>query len=126
MAKQTETKHKRQPKKKTRGTKQSADTPRNAKSLAKPGNRDLRSVITELNVASLPDDDIANIMLHCAAVLRLRKRIDRPAMPTLQSSADLCYTWPGDTQIVTVWHGREIVEETTKDDADARGIPPCG
>jgi ribonuclease BN (tRNA processing enzyme) len=126
MAKRDATKRRRQPKKKARGVKKSADNARGAKKSAKSKKRDLRSVIKQLDVTSLHSDHITDIMLHCASVLRLKKIIDSPAMTSAQSSASLCYTWPGDTQIVTIWRGNEIVEDTTKEDADARGIRPCG
>lgn len=126
MTNRDRTKPKREPKKKLRTVKKSAGDKNVATRPAETKSRDLRSVIKKLDVTSLHSDDITDIMLHCAAALSLRKVLDGPAIATAQSSAGYCYDWAGDDNIVVIRHGRDPVGKTTKEDAEARGIRPCG
>jgi hypothetical protein len=90
------------------------------------GERDLGTLIKSLDIASLRNDDVTAILLHCASVLNLRKVIESPGFTMSQSSASYCYTKSGDSSRVSIWSGGFKVGETTESDAKASGIPPCG
>jgi hypothetical protein len=82
--------------------------------------RDARSAIKKLDVSTLHDDAVTDVMLHCAAVLNLRKAI------SAESSASYCYTKAGNSSTVTIWSGGFIVGERSEAEAKASGIRPCG
>jgi hypothetical protein len=103
---------------------------------ASGGNRDVRKLIKNLDVASLRNDDITAILLHCASALNLRKAIGSPNdsrkaiggrdTGMVRSSASYCYTKAGDSSAVSIWSGGFKVGDSTEADAKANGIPPCG
>jgi hypothetical protein len=88
--------------------------------------RDVGSVIKKLDVSSLHEDAITEVMLHCATALNLRRAIgSRNASPPA-SSASYCYTKAGNSSTVSIWSGGFKVGESSEADAKASGIPPCG
>lgn len=94
---------------------------------ADDGNgRNVRAIISGLDVPSLHSDDITDILLHCASVLNLRNAIDNPNASLAQSSARYCYTKAGDDPTVSIYSGGFKVGETSEANAKASGIPPCG
>lgn len=93
---------------------------------ASPDDRDLGTLIKNLDVASLHNDDVNSILLHCASALNLRKVIDTPGITMAHSSASYCYTKAGNDTTVSIWSGGFKVGESSEADAKASGIPPCG
>jgi hypothetical protein len=88
--------------------------------------RNVGAVINKLNIDSLHEDDIKDVMLHCASVLNVRRTIANRKASAAASSASCCYTKSGSSSTVSLWSGGFKVGETTQADAEARGIPPCG
>jgi hypothetical protein len=101
-------------------------TPATSAGAAPRGDRDVGTLIKNLDVASLHSDDINAILLHCASALNLRKVIDTRSVTMANSSAIYCYTKAGDSSTVSIWSGGFRVGESSEADAKARGIPPCG
>lgn len=101
-------------------------TPATTEVAAPPKARDVRRLIENLDVASLRNDDITAILLHCASAINVRKVIDRPEATIANSSATYCYTKAGDGSTVSIWSGGFKVGETSEENAKASGIPPCG
>ena len=99
-----------------------------ANAAASGNNRDVGTLIKKLDVASLRNDDITAILLHCASALNLRKAIQGSPGNTrmVRSSASYCYTKAGDSSAVSIWSGGFKVGDSTEADAKANGIPPCG
>jgi hypothetical protein len=97
-----------------------------AAAAAPQANRDVGALIKNLDVASLQNDDITSILLHCASALNLRKVIDRPGATMEESSASYCYTKSGDSSTVSIWSGGFKVGESSEAEAKSSGIPPCG
>jgi hypothetical protein len=91
---------------------------------AKQKKRDVGAVIKKLDVTSLHEDDITDVMLHCASALKLRRAMVKTSSRT--AAADCCYTKSGASSTVSLWSNGFKVGETSEDDAKARGIPPCG
>jgi hypothetical protein len=88
--------------------------------------RNLRSVINNLDITSLHEDDISDLLLHCASALSLRKVLYNSETPLAKSAANYCYTKAGDDPTVSIWSGGFKVGETSEANAQASGIPPCG
>jgi hypothetical protein len=97
-----------------------------ANAAASGNNRDVGTLIKKLDVASLRNDDITAILLHCASALSLRKAIGSRNNRMVRSSASYCYTKAGDSSAVSIWSGGFKVGDSTEADAKANGIPPCG
>jgi hypothetical protein len=91
---------------------------------AKQKKRDVGAVIKKLDVTSLHEDDITDVMLHCATALNARRAVSRRS--SAASAANCCYTKSGASSTVSLWSNGFKVGETSEDDAKARGIPPCG
>ncbi|ANW01303.1 hypothetical protein [Bradyrhizobium icense] len=91
-----------------------------------PEARNLVNLIEKLDVASLKNDDLTAILLHCASALNLRKVIDTPDLTMEMSPASYCYTGGADDSMVSIWSGGFKVGETSLENAKASGIPPCG
>jgi hypothetical protein len=87
---------------------------------------DVSSVIKKLKIDSLHEDDIKDVMLHCASVLNVRRNMANREASAAGSSASSCYTKSGSSSTVSLWSGGFKVGETTEADAQAQGIPPCG
>jgi hypothetical protein len=100
--------------------------PATTEAVAPRGDRDVGMLIEKLDVASLHDDDITTILLHCASALSLRKVINRRGALMRDSVGSTCYTKSGDSSTVSLWSGGFKVGETSEADAKASGIPPCG
>ncbi|SEH87159.1 hypothetical protein [Tardiphaga sp. OK245] len=115
---QTTTRKTRTAKKATVGKTASPDD------LAATSARKLTTVLSD--VALLNNDEITEVIHHCAAALRRRKPSTAKRTDAKQASAQGCYTWAGDTKWVTVWSGGEIVKKMLKSEADQQGIKPCG
>jgi hypothetical protein len=107
-------------------TEDASATPATAEAVASRGDRDVGMLIEKLDVASLHDDDITTILLHCAAALSVRKVIGRRGVVMTESAGNTCYTKAGDSSTVSLWSGGFKVGETSEADAKASGIPPCG
>jgi hypothetical protein len=90
----------------------------------KPKKRDVSAVIKKLDVTSLHEDDITDVMLHCASALKLKRATAKRSSAAF--AADCCYTKSGASSTVSLWSNGFKVGETSEDDAEARGIPPCG
>ena len=91
---------------------------------AKRKKRGIGKIIDKLDVSSLHEDDITDIMLHCASALAVRR--GKGSAKKSSDSASYCYTKSGSSSIVSLYRDGFKVDETTEDDAKARGIPPCG
>ncbi|WP_271552180.1 hypothetical protein [Bradyrhizobium sp. CCBAU 45394] len=102
------------------------DAPADIAAADGDNRRNVRSLITGLDVPSLHSDDVTDILLHCASVLNLRNAIDNPSASLAQSSARYCYTKSGDDPTVSIYSGGFKVGETSEVNAKASGIPPCG
>lgn len=89
-------------------------------------DRGVGTLIKQLDVASLHNDEITAIMLHCASALNLRKVINTPGVTVAHSPATYCYTKAGDSSTVSLWSGGFKVGETSEEEAQANGIRPCG
>ncbi|MGY2850681.1 hypothetical protein ACVIWU_008293 [Bradyrhizobium sp. USDA 4509] len=102
--------------------------PARLKQAARPkSERARRAFIEELKITSLHGEDIGAIVKHCDAVLKFRRTIGSPD-PSFESAAtSRCYEKAADSNIVNITDkdGNDY-GETTQEDADARGIPPCG
>lgn len=101
-------------------------TSTNTEAIASRDDRDVGMLIQNLDVASLHNDDITAVLLHCASALNLRKVIDNPDATMQNSPASYCYTKSGDSPTVSIWSGGFKVGEASEADAKASGIPPCG
>jgi hypothetical protein len=88
--------------------------------------RDLKAVIKTLDVSSLHDSDLTDVLLHTASTLNFRKAIANTDASLAQSSANYCYTKSGSSSTVSIWSGGFKVGESSQADAEARGIRPCG
>jgi hypothetical protein len=97
-----------------------------ANAAASGNNRDVGKLIKNLDVASLRNDDITAILLHCASALNLRKATGSRNTRMVRSSPSYCYTKAGDSSAVSIWSGGFKVGESGEADAKANGIPPCG
>ncbi len=84
----------------------------------KKKQRDIGAAITKLDVSTLHDDAITDVMLHCASALNLRKAIDNPSSSPAGSSASYCYTKSGSSSTVSIWSGGFKVGETSDRVAD--------
>jgi hypothetical protein len=105
----------------------SAAAPEDAtKPAPRPRRRNIESVIKKLDVSTLQEDQLSELLLHVASSLNIRKALDNPTLALPRSSAGLCYTKSGTSPIVTLRNGPYRVGETTEADALARGIRPCG
>jgi hypothetical protein len=100
-----------------RGTKKKAAT-------SKQKKRNVGAVIKKLDVTSLHEDDITDVMLHCATALKVRRALGQKSLAN--DAADCCYTKSGSSSTVSLWSNGFKVGETSEDDAKSRGIPPCG
>jgi hypothetical protein len=89
-------------------------------------DREVDSLIKNLDAPSLHSDDVTDILLHCASVLNLRRAMTGDTAASAQSSANYCYTKSGDSPTVSIWSGGFKVGESSEADAKANGIPPCG
>lgn len=112
--------------KKTRVSAPATDAPAAIAAADGDNRRNVRSLITGLDVPSLHSDDITDILLHCASVLNLRNAIDNPSASLAQSSSRYCYIKSGDDPTVSIYSGGFKVGETSEANAKASGIPPCG
>lgn len=102
---------------------------------AKPAHRTQRrkieSAIKRLNVATLADDQIEEVVRICTATMNLRKAISSNEFLLSKSdAAEFCYFKAADDPIVTVMRGDFIVHSPkyshlTKEQAEALGIFPC-
>jgi len=97
-----------------------------SKAAARPRRRNIEAVIKKLDVSTLQEDQLSELLFHVASSLNLRKALDNPALAFPQSSSGLCYSKAGDSDIVSLWRGPFKEGETTVANAQARGIPPCG
>ncbi|WP_107676156.1 hypothetical protein [Agrobacterium sp. LAD9] len=96
------------------------------KAVARPRRRNIEAVIKKLDVSTLQEDQLSELLLHVASSLNLRKALDNPSLSLPPSSSGLCYTKAGDSDTVSLWRGLFKEGETTEASAEARGIPPCG
>ncbi|MBC2806998.1 hypothetical protein C3Y94_028110 [Rhizobium ruizarguesonis] len=96
------------------------------KAVARPRRRNIEAVIKKLDVSTLQEDQLSELLVHVASSLNLRKALDNPALALPRSSSGLCYTKSGDSDMVSLWRGPFKEGETTEASAQARGIPPCG
>jgi hypothetical protein len=110
----------------TATTADTSATPATTNAAASGDYQDVGTLIKNLDVASLHNDDITSILLHCASALNLRKVIDSPGATMANSSASYCYTKSGDDPTVSIWSGGFKVGESSEEDARSSGIPPCG
>jgi hypothetical protein len=96
------------------------------KAPAKPSRlkpKKLDKLLETLDVASLHDDDIADIMLRCASTLNFRKTLANDS----KTVAGYCYTQAPGENWVTVWQSDHIVERYVPlEVAQQRHIPICG
>jgi hypothetical protein len=95
---------------------EAADAPRR--------KRDTGSVITDLDLASLDDAAITDILLHAASALALRKISPNPEASRTRS-AIRCYTKAADSPIVTVWERGRVYKDMPESEALANGYLPC-
>ena len=93
-----------------------ADAPPNAE-------RDLAHVIHQLDVRSLSDAHLTDIMHHVATALKVRSMV---AGAAAGGSVGVCYTRAADSNDATLWNNGFIVGHTTVQQAQAQGIPACG
>jgi hypothetical protein len=107
-------------------TQDASATPAATEAVAPRDDRDVGMLIEKLDVASLHDDDITAILLHCASALSARKAIGRRGAVMTESVGNTCYTKSGENSTVSLWSGGFKVGETSEADAKASGIPPCG
>ncbi|CAN7727428.1 hypothetical protein [Neorhizobium tomejilense] len=117
---------------KIRSTKASAkDVPTPEPPGRRIQRRKIESAIKRLNVATLADDQIEEIVRICTATMNLRKAINSNEILLSKSdAAELCYFKAADDPIVTVMRGDFIVHSPkyshlTKEQAEALGIFPC-
>jgi hypothetical protein len=83
----------------------------------------LKKLLETIDVASLHNDDIADIMLRCASTLNFRKTLANDATTV----AGYCYTQAPGESWVTVWQNNHPVEYNVPlKDAERRHIPICG
>ncbi|WP_161495824.1 hypothetical protein [Bradyrhizobium japonicum] len=102
--------------------------PARLKQAARPkSERARRAFIEELKITSLHGEDIGAIVKHCEAVLTFRRTIGSPVPSIERAATSRCYEKAADSNIVNITDkdGNDY-GETTQEDADARGIPPCG
>jgi hypothetical protein len=97
------------------------------KSSLKPKNdKQLRSLINEIDVPSLHDDDIATILMHCNSVLDFRRSIGGVKRSLRGASSGRCYRKAGDSSEVSIYEGFFKVGTMSEESAKAQGIPRCG
>lgn len=122
MKKPNESKSRRQ---KAQGQRQNAKSAA-PKPAPRPRRRNIETVIKKLDVSTLQEDKLSEILLHLASALNIRKALDDPTLALPQSSSSLCYTKSGESTMVSLWRGPFKEGQTTEATAKARGIPPCG
>lgn len=110
----------------TKDTKAAAAPEDAPKPKPRPRRRNIETVIKKLDVSTLQEDQLSEILLHVASSLNIRKALNNPTLALPQSSSGLCYTKAGDSTMVSLWRGPFKEGETTEANAKARGIPPCG
>jgi hypothetical protein len=82
-----------------------------------------KELLETLDVASLHDDDIADIILRCASTLNFRKTLANDTTTV----AGYCYTQAPGESWVTVWQNLHPVEyHVPLAVAEQRHIPICG
>ncbi|TPJ72818.1 hypothetical protein [Mesorhizobium sp. B2-6-2] len=91
---------------------------------AKPG-RDIKRIIADLDLPTLHEDEIAELMHHAASSLKSRTAL-KPAVLSKIEPNSLCYTKSGDSSTVSLWSNGFKQGTTSEQDALARGIRPCG
>lgn len=91
-----------------------------------PRRRKIESVIKRLDVSTLHEDQLSEVLLHVASSLNLRKALENATRSFPQATSNLCYTKSGSSPIVSLYSGPYKVGETTEANALARGIRPCG
>ncbi|WP_257170365.1 hypothetical protein [Bradyrhizobium sp. SRS-191] len=83
----------------------------------------LKELLENLDIASLHDDDLADIMLRCASTLNFRKTLTGSA----KTAAVYCYTQAPGESWVTVWQdGHPVEYRVPLAVAQQRHIPVCG
>jgi hypothetical protein len=112
--------------KKPKAPNAAADARSRKKVDIKGKRRDVVSIVADLDISSLNKDEIADVLVHLASALNLRKIIDTPEMTLTESSANYCYTKSGSSSTVSIWSGGFKVGETSEANAKASGIPSCG
>lgn len=102
--------------------------PARLKPAARPkSERARRAYLEELKITSLHGEDIGAVVRHGEAVLKFRRTIGSSDSTLARAANSRCYIKAGDSNIVNIVDkdGNDY-GETTQEDADARGIPPCG
>lgn len=80
----------------------------------------------QIATGKLSDRAINDIMLHCAAILAFRQGAKRLTGAVGLEAATVCYTqFPGDTT-VSLWQNGFKVGACSLQDAQAKGLRPCG
>ena len=59
----------------------------------KPKKRDVSAVIKKLDVTSLHEDDITDVMLHCASALKLKRAMAKQVIGSVCSGLLLHEVW---------------------------------
>ena len=95
-----------------------------AKGTAKP-RRNIKSIIADLDLPTLHEDEIAELMHHAALSLKSRAALKTAVLSKIEPNS-LCYTKSGDSSTVSLWRNGFKQGTTSEQDALARGIRPCG
>jgi hypothetical protein len=96
------------------------------KSAGRRAKRDAGSAIKKLDVPTLHDEALSEVMLHLASAVRLRRALSTTKATLGEASGSYCYTKSGSSSTVTIWSNGFIVGQSSEADAKASGIKPCG
>ncbi|AGB43065.1 hypothetical protein Mesau_00576 [Mesorhizobium australicum WSM2073] len=107
----------------------SSAKPKKPKAATKLTKVRLNSLMANLDISSMHNDDVAAVLLHCASVLNSRRTASNLSLSEAMANAfqGCCWTKAGDSPIVTIKKdGRVKGHLPSKEVARKYHIPNCG